>query len=123
MLARSCGAALARISSSSALTRRTSLTHQRAKTVAPITPRAKTTSGGIALYSPARPCTILTPAASRIMAPGFAGEHDLFGKPAPTFPDHALEPKTRPNGAGFECRNEVFGNGQAARHCQSRPTG
>src|SRR6185437_5388193 len=54
MVVRSCGAALARISSSSALTRRTSLTHQRAKTVAPITPRAKTTSGGIVSLSPDR---------------------------------------------------------------------
>jgi len=50
---RSCGSteALARISSSSALTRCTSLTHQRASTTAPMTPSAKTTSGGIALLS------------------------------------------------------------------------
>src|ERR1700740_2890080 len=57
------------------------------------------------------------------MAAGFLLAHDLFGKPVPTFPDHALKPKTRPNGAGLERRDEVFGNGQAGRRWQSRLTG
>src|ERR1700729_2950822 len=55
-------------------------------------------------------------------------EHDLFGKPAATFPDHALESRCRGEGDHLTSRPDAkrwktrsWGSGAAVRHKEKNP--